>query len=302
MAPGRLQLHPVDADLAAKLTAATDVVVTTAVAPPAGTDWLPVKTAQHVLRVPLQAWQLMDNPVNHYLGGPTPLASVLGGGLLGAGLGYLGGRAAEWFLPDTYFEHGTLRRRAAMLGGALGTLPGLAVGAAGMQLNREDGRPAGAAWLEPNRLFGPEKQSSEETEEGLGSVLADLAQTMGYGMAPPAVSPALRSAILYQTPFIPAQPLTRAIWQDPYTPIPIQAAATGLLQGARITSGEGGYVSPADIARLAAHMGAGAISASVVGRTLGALAGLTPEAQSQLQRAGIWAGALKAIIPQALGG
>jgi hypothetical protein len=57
-----------------------------------------------------------------------------------------------------------------------------------------------------------------------------------------------------------------------------------------------------DIARVGMGMGAGYIQASIGGRVLGALAGLTPEAQRTLQNAGVVAGAVKSVVPGLFGG
>jgi hypothetical protein len=48
-------------------------------------------------------------------------------------------------------------------------------------------------------------------------------------------------------------------------------------------------------------MGSGYVSGLVVGKTLGALAGLKPEAQQSLQQAGTWAGLLTNVVPMAFG-
>jgi hypothetical protein len=57
-----------------------------------------------------------------------------------------------------------------------------------------------------------------------------------------------------------------------------------------------------DIARVGMGMGAGYVQASIGGRVLGALAGLTPQAQKTLQTAGVIAGAVKSVIPGLFGG
>jgi hypothetical protein len=48
-------------------------------------------------------------------------------------------------------------------------------------------------------------------------------------------------------------------------------------------------------------MGSGLASGMLVGKALGALAGLTPGAQQTLKRTGMWAGALMNIVPRAFG-
>ena len=48
-------------------------------------------------------------------------------------------------------------------------------------------------------------------------------------------------------------------------------------------------------------MGSGYVSGMLVGKALGALAGLKPHAQKQLQQAGTWAGFLTNVVPLAFG-
>jgi len=45
-------------------------------------------------------------------------------------------------------------------------------------------------------------------------------------------------------------------------------------------------------------MGTGWLSGMLVGKTLGALAGLRPESQKTLQQTGVWAGVLTNVVPK----
>jgi len=61
--------------------------------------------------------------INETWGGPRVLANLLIGSALGSLGGYGVGRLAEEFLPEEYFTPGEMRKRTAILGGALGALP-----------------------------------------------------------------------------------------------------------------------------------------------------------------------------------
>ena len=50
-----------------------------------------------------------------------------------------------------------------------------------------------------------------------------------------------------------------------------------------------------DVARVAVGAGAGLLSGVVAGKILGALAGLTPAAETGVKRIGLWGGALNAV-------
>jgi hypothetical protein len=274
-------------EVMAKLAGVAELAAIETVDPEQG--WVPVKTAELLVedlaRPALHAWQLLPNAVNRPLGGPTPLASLLAGGLLGAGLGYGGGWLAEKVIGDDVLRPGRLRRTAAILGGLAGALPGAAVGALGQSVS---GRGL-KSWVEPNLLF--------EKKE------AKLAAPPELDGVEPAWHPFLKQALneaggLFM-PDIPVDEFNRTIWQDPRTPLPVRAGASGLLQGAAAYQGGADLISPADIGRLAVGMGSGWLSGRLVGRTLGLLAGLRPETQDRLQQAGMWAGLLTNVVPLA---
>jgi hypothetical protein len=101
---------------------------------------------------------------------------------------------------------------------------------------------------------------------------------------------------------IPVDAFNRLVLNDPFTPTPMQYATLGLINAASNIGGPSRFVSPMDIARVGMGMGAGYVQASIGGRVLGALAGLTPQAQKTLQTAGVIAGAVKSVIPGLFGG
>ncbi len=252
--------------------------------------WVPVKMAEGPLRPVFDALQMTPNSFNQYFGGPTPLASTLAGGLLGAGLGYGTGWLGEKILGKDVLEPGRLRRLGAILGGGVGALPGAYLGSVGMRLNAEDGKSPAKAWIEPNALFG--KASSREMLEDLDEILEDT-------------EPGLRKSADFAgadyADIIPVDAFNRTVWQDPNTPVGIRAATTGLIESASQSRGGINLISPMDIGRVAIGMGAGMVSGMTVGRVLGALAGLTPGAQNTLKQTGMWSGALLNVIPRAFG-
>jgi hypothetical protein len=93
---------------------------------------------------------------------------------------------------------------------------------------------------------------------------------------------------------------TRSTWgtneQPLHTPPPVAATVTGIVAGAGALNGRS-RVSPWEIATTAATTaGTGYLGGLVLGKTLGALAGLSPETQQQLQRAGLWGGMLTGAV------
>jgi hypothetical protein len=242
------------------------------------------------------AAQFQPNALNNLWGGPNPLSATIGGGLLGAGLGYGGGWLAEQFLPEKYFEPGKLRRNTALIGGLAGMGPGLWHGFDQQFRGPEENRGPGA-WI---RTFPWHKESASRftnIKTGLCKQLPDAAQALNELWEKSADE---AGGAYAQT--IPLDQFGRTIWNDlrsqgGYTSPQLAAATTGLLQAASLSQAGANTISPADIARIGIGMGSGYASGMFVGRTLGALAGLRPEAQEALQQAGIWAGVLTNTVP-----
>jgi hypothetical protein len=85
------------------------------------------------------------------------------------------------------------------------------------------------------------------------------------------------------------------------TPPASAAAIAGILAGAKTLTGKE-MVSPWDIAASSAIHGIGGFASGLVaGKILGGLAGLRPESQQQLQRAGLWGGLITGAAQQLFG-
>lgn len=242
---------------------------------PSDEPWVLVKKASPATEATAQWLNWMPGGLNQYIGGPSPLAATLTGGVLGGGAGYLAGLVGEKLFKDK-FEKGRLRRVLAAAGAAAGAAPGAWWGTIAHRENPD--APGWSAWLDS----WPVKQS-----EFLETPFRKVAELGG-------------AFALSTLPSIPRNEFGQVVWQDPYTPLPIRAATTGLVDAAAMSRGTN-LVSPADIARIGLGMGSGYVSGLVVGKTLGALAGLKPEAQQSLQQAGTWAGLLTNVVPMAFG-
>jgi hypothetical protein len=209
----------------------------------------------------------------------SPLTGMLFGGLAGAGLGYGAGALGEKLLPNNW-ERGKLRRSLALLGGALGaTIP------AGM----------GATNLIGNKPFNDMSmwQSAVKTlpQEAHETIKQAYQSTTG----------------LFDLEPIDVNEFNQIVWKDPRVSQPMtpqmQAAATGLLTGAANLPGKQNprWVTPMDVGRMAAGMGAGYLSGALVGAGLGALMGMPPETQDKLKSTGMWAGLVTSLVPKAFG-
>jgi len=241
-----------------------------------------------VLETPWKAY----GGAQRIMGGPNPLTAALVGGALGAGLGYGGGWLTEKLFPKQYMERGKLRRNAAIVSGLLGA--GLPLYAYGRPQMAEHGFKG---------LFqqGPYWRNSPATtaQQGLAKASAE------FDLEPLPVDDFLKQATSAGGAFLPkisVDHFNRMILDDPFTPQNIAAATTGLVSAAATAHGGAKLVSPFDVGRIAVGMGSGAVSGMLVGKVLGALAGITPKAQQGLQRAGVMAGLLANVVPRAFGG
>lgn len=207
-----------------------------------------------------------DGPVNSVWGGPRPLTNLLIGSALGSLGGYGVGRLAEAVLPESYFTPGAVRRRGAIIGGLLGAAP--------------------AAW---------------QTFDNLRNSDWDPASVVQRWPLTPAVTKQSAAGDLFD-PVIDRDRFNAAVMADPTTPFRVRAATAGLIEAASAVRGPvGGLVSPWDVAKIAVGAGAGLVSGIIAGKTLGLLAGLSPEGQNKVQQMGLWAGALNSVVPSALG-
>ena len=283
-----------------------------------GPPWIMVKSARDLLMSDVfgpAAKMLMLKPsrFSNAIGGPTPLAAMLAGGLLSAGVGYGAGTIAESLAPGV-FEKNKSRKRLAMLAGALGTLPGAGLGALGMstwdsKYNPERDKGSWRAFIRPNVIYGnpvnaqPQGNSFiNKASACLKAIQPEISEEMqnaadmfgggfGGGFGAPSIS----------LEPIPVDAFNRLVLNDPFIAPPMQAATLGVVNAASNIGGPSRYVSPMDIARIGLGMGAGYVQATIGGKVLGALAGLTPEAQKTLQTAGVIAGAVKSVVPGLFG-
>jgi len=236
-------------------------------------------------------------------GGPVPLTNSIVGGLLGAGAGYVGGTVAEQLLPEQQFEKGRFRHTMALLGGGLGAFPGLWQGLNRMQQNDIAGKPLGlSGFVTPNAAVGPHP----ELDPQIGK------QVQG-------------SAALELLP-VPVDAFNRAIWNDvgnpaaasrnPFgtkdawgdntqslrTPPPVAAAASGLVTGVSEMFGGQQLLTPRHFINGLAAAGVDGLTARAAGTVLGALGGMRPAAQQQLQQVGLWGGLVRGVVQSVFGG
>ncbi len=257
------------------------------------------------LRGPADAFSLAQRP----LAGPHPLSAAIVGGLIGSGLGYGGGYLAEKVLGPETVQPGKLRKTMAVAGGLAGAVPGAVWQGVNMANPAETGgglRSAVSGWP-----FAEAGKASRFDGRIFVDPAGDLRTKLAAGMAD--------SGALYM-PTIPVDAFNNAVWQDVHatpalgtkdpwgtneqplgTPPPYAAAISGIVAGAGAAANSG-YVSPYHVAMTAAVAGGKGYAAGLLaGKTLGALAGLTPEAQATLRRLGTWGGIISGVAGAVFG-
>ena len=291
-------------------------------------DWVLVKKAAGM------AW--MSAPyrlAGKLTGGPSPLSNAIVSALIGGGLGYGGGWAAEQLMPSQYAKRGRLRKNLAMLGAGLGGALHIPQMLANAKINRE--ATGQSHWLR-SLLGGDALQQMAPHELDYRNSMYDAPaaalESAGYKPTE-AVTTALNkyaSSGVFGSDGAALRPVAvdafnRAIWNDvhnggqaaaanpygtrsPYsdnsdgfTPPAHAAAASGLVTGVQQMYGGRPLLSPRHFISGLANAGLDAATARVAGGVLGALGGLTPEAQQKLQTAGIWSGLIRGVTGSVLG-
>lgn len=177
-----------------------------------------------------------------------------------------------------------------LAGGMLGAGAGYGIGALGEKLL-------------PNSFHKGRLRKTLATMGGLaGTVPGALWAYGSKSLLPAAIKQALWDGTgAVSGPLINVDEFNQVIWSDPrvskYVPLPVRAAASGLLLGASHLA-DNGMVSPMDVGRIAAGMGSGYVSGALVGKTLGLLIGLPQEQQDRLKNTGMYAGIISTMIPR----
>jgi hypothetical protein len=232
------------------------------------------------------------NSANKLLGGPTPLSNGIVTGLLAGGLGYGAGTLAEQFFPERYLERGTLRRTL----GLIGALGGAGLAGLNSYANARAMRTGMLKGLFTNNKTPVVYPYEEKMEKASFSPMGgETGAFLNEPMFAPTVS-------------VPQ--FNQAAWQDvnmgmyrgfqQHTPPQFAAATTGLMSGISANM-RSPIIRPIDVVRGIASAGVGLATATVAGKTLSALAGLTPAGQNKLQELGLWGGMMHAVVPSLFG-
>ena len=205
---------------------------------------------------------------------PSPLASLLASGILGAGLGYAGATLASGLLPGRW-DKKKFRRTGLLLGGMAGAAPGALETFKSLLI----GQPVTDGSHMQHKNSNPKTGALED----------------GYLPRTPKYSPG---------PVIDSEAMLHTIWRSPMVSGQLtpkeRSLMTGVLSSTRQIA-DSPYLTPADMARLTAGMGVGYASGLVAGKVLGVLTGMPPDTQKTLADTGMYAGVVKSVLPMVFG-
>jgi len=256
------------------------------------------------------------NGGNALLGGPTPLSNGIVASVLGAGAGYGAGALAENLFPERYIERGKLRRTLA----AMGALGGVGIAGVNSYANARALRTSMLRGLLTNNktpVVYPSQQEKQSFEQFDGGFLnQQMNQQMNRNAVQQFEQQQFMSSGFNQSPqsmyqpSVPVAQFNNAMWNDVrkgmtngfdnHTPPQYAAATTGLMSGISANNNSP-IIRPIDVVTGIASAGVGLATAHIVGKTLSALAGLTPAGQNKLQDMGLWGGMMHAIVPPMFG-
>jgi len=284
-----------------------------------------------------RAGELLNFFPGHYPMGirnsPSPLMAMLTSGLVGAGLGYGGGRLARKALG---WEDPRLENNAALLGGLVGASPGalwaLTNALSGKPVNSHrpfmqdpHTRPYGASnvrsreipkWDKKRDPFGDAKRPPSRVSFAPPEVAADLAKASAYidvELSPRYVSAVEKLAWLPGTgldgggpPLLNTDVLGHTLWNVPGLPGQVTQTTLAAMETAKQFPGGPGpdssYVTFDQIGNMAMGMGVGYGQGALVGKALGLLIGMPEPTQNLLARTGMYAGLVKSVVPKLFGG
>lgn len=221
------------------------------------------------------------------MGGATPLTNALLIGLTAGGLGYGAGALAENLFPERYLERGKLRRTL----GALGALSGLGYGSMAAHVNA---KANDKSWLQGWTIPNASTPKHPLPRVKKGWLDPSIYGNSGFAGGPPISVPDMNEAIWRDT----QKGLMNGF--DRHTPPAYAATAAGFMSGLS-TGTRSPIIRPSDVISGIASAGVGLATATVAGKALSALAGLTPAAQEKIQDMGLWGGMMHAIVPAMMG-
>jgi hypothetical protein len=287
--------------------------------------WVKVAQSQTLRR----AGELLNFFPGQYAGGipnsPSPVAAMLTAGLLGAGLGYGGGRLIGSALPEGYGKK--LGRTGAVLGGLVGSAPGLLWALA----NKADGRSFNDSTVlsppaeSPPDSYPTARQGTNALSESVGPFdAADISKRIREMLTPSSIKRGAdevlgrdylwlieKAASTFGTadPVGPRSPadvnidaLGRTLWDSEAGPALTGTTMAGMYAAQQFPDPHArpGWVTGNQLGQLAANAAGDYTKGYLVGAAINTLVG-TPLRRSSFGLGGIALGIIGAVVPKLFG-
>lgn len=246
---------------------------------------------------------------------PSPLAAILTSGLLGAGLGYGGGKILSSLLPRRVGHN--LGRTGLLLGAALGAAPGAAWAGTNVLANRSPndptllaGNPDDEVDIMPNASNGGNMLPYDET--GVSDLLSGTTQA-GLGRAfKSALDAYEKSASTFAGSYAPpsATPmdvninaLGQTMWDLGATPTLTAATMAGVYAARQLPDPRGrpGWATSHQLGQLAQNAAGDYATGLLVGAALNGIVG-TPLSAPTYGLGNMALGIVGAVVPKLFGG
>ena len=223
---------------------------------------------------------------------PSPLASMLTSGLMGAGLGYGLGWAGEKVMPEKMHRSGRTRKSLAIIGALMGASPG----ALWAMTNQKSGLPVNSDELLKNTADKASQNRIDVPawrEKASSSFVKKAFNPFGTGAGAENAEP------------VNLNRLGQTLWDIGATPQTAAATMSSVYAAQQLPGGVGpGYVTPHQTGLLGTMMGAagggakGYAAGWGVGKGLGLLIGMPPATQTILKRTGAALGIINTLVPR----
>lgn len=262
---------------------------------------------------------------------PSPIAAMLTSGLLGAGLGYAGGKLGERLLPNGYGRK--LPRTGAMLGGLLGAAPGALWGVTNQSIGNsfnDNSLLAGPAGGEPENYPGfvdgmnmlPQDENTVAVPTQLSDVVRQI-HASGFGkrgydelLAIVPLGQRYREAVkvasaTFGTPDrrdpspldVNINHLGQTLWETGASPALAASTMSAMYAAQQLPDprSKPGWVTGGQLGQLAANAAGDYMKGTLVGLAINTAIG-TPWSSPAFGAANATLGVLGAVVPKLFGG
>lgn len=230
--------------------------------------------------------------------GLSPAALTLIGGGVGGLAGFGWDKAQDWYYGNKSDRPWWL---SPLILGLAGTTPGLAYGATRGGLTRDSQGESDVSFADRWLTDGPTLYSKSQNTQSNVKDKERRHNLNKKGEFTPYTNPST-GAFSGSYNDIPVDNFNRAIWQDvslggtaPRLALPVSNTLLATQNQYAQNGQKPSFITPGQVCNTLINAGIGNLTSTVIGGTLGALAGIRPQARQAIQNAGIWSGLMQGV-------